>query len=139
MRVYRVKLLSTEQKQAKSPDYLEKRWNFLAPGEYPWIPLATVSTPNGYNAQEEPGFIVLKSRGFSCSSNHSLHVEGTARIALNIKLIRFQFEIALLLLFSLFCSSYFWGVGGWSGGVGYSHLRCRFPSPLPLRHRSDPA
>ena len=101
----------------------------MAPGEHPWIPLATVPTPNGYNTQEEPGFIVLKSRGFSCSSNHSLHVEGTARIALNIKLIRFQFEIALLLLFSLFCcSSSFGGVGG-VGGWGTDTYGADF---LPL-------
>ena len=103
----------------------------MAPGEHPWIPLATVPTPNGYNAQEEPGFIVLKSRGFLCSSNHSLHVEGTARIALNIKLIRFQFEIALLilLLFSLFCCSSFLGGVGDTYGADFLPL---FPSGTDL-------
>ena len=102
----------------------------MAPGEHPWIPLATVPTPNGYNAQEEPGFVVLKSRGFSCSINHILHVEGAARIALNIKLIRFQFEIALLLLFSLFCSSSFLGgLGTDTYGADFLPL---FPSGTDL-------
>ena len=63
----------------------------MPPCEHPGIPPSTVP-PSGYNAQEKPGFAVFKSRRFSCSINHPLHVEGTARIALNIKLIRFQFN-----------------------------------------------